>query len=176
MKAKLAIEILNKQREKLIEKKAPKDETWTSQTASYIKEFFGEESVEYIFIKNFNFSVIGHTGMSDEIWRRELAEKERKVLQFITNCIETIECKGIYKPPRVNFLQGVSSNALWTIFSISVPGLLTVGYLFGQFTTDTKNIELRQEVQKLKDSLLEKPKTLISIPIQGTDSGKTENN
>jgi len=175
MNSKRAIELLTKQRNKLTDQSIYKDETWVFQTASYIKDFFGEHSPEYSFIGQFTFTVYGHTGMSNEMWRRELDGKKRKAVKFIDDCIETIQYKGVYKPPKSNFLQNVSSNALWTIFSISVPGLLSVGFLFGQFITDTKNIELRQQVKQLQDSLSNMPSLLIPTKVADTNRNNTIN-
>lgn len=173
MTDKQAIDILTRQRDKLTDQTIYKDENWTFQTASYIKDFFGEQSPEYSFIGQFTFTVLGHTGMTNEMWRDELNSKKRKAINFIDNCIETIQHKGLYKPPKTNFLQNISSNALWTIISISVPGLLTIGYLFGQFITDTKNYDLRLQVKQLQDSLSIRPTYVIPVNEPKTDIKKT---
>ncbi|MFL5762947.1 MAG: hypothetical protein ACJ77K_03325 [Bacteroidia bacterium] len=92
MNKKKAIEILKKQKEKL-----PKDDTWVFQTASYIKDFFGEDSVEFNFISQFTFTVVAHSGTTDDVMRHEVFSRRDKALRYLDNCIEIIETKGLHK-------------------------------------------------------------------------------
>jgi hypothetical protein len=176
MTRKNAIKILIRQKDKLADYTIYKDETWTFQTASFIKDFFGEQSPEFSFISQFKFTVFGHTGMTNEMWRNELDLKQNKALKFIEDCIETIQHKGLYKTPKINFLQNLGSNAVWAIISISVPGLLTIGFIFGQFISDTKNFELKQHVKQLQDSLYFRPTFVIPDNKSNNDTNKTINN
>jgi hypothetical protein len=54
-KQQKAIDILNKQIGKLDDPQYPVDETWKVQTSAYIKEYFGEQSDQYEFIKNLGY-------------------------------------------------------------------------------------------------------------------------
>jgi dipeptidyl aminopeptidase/acylaminoacyl peptidase len=57
MTIKKAIDILQKQKAKIDDQNHPNDENWVFQTASYIKDFFGDKSTEYSFIVQFSFYV-----------------------------------------------------------------------------------------------------------------------
>lgn len=175
MTNKQAIDILKTQKSKLVDKALYKDETWTAQTASYIKDFFGAKSSEYFFITQFSFIYFAPPGMTNEGILLMLQNKITIASRFIDNCIETIQHKGLYKPTKTSFIQNLSNNAIWAIFSISIPGLLTIGYLFGQFTSDTKNYELRQEVKQLKDSLSIIHSLIITNPNTGKGNNKISN-
>lgn len=153
MKTEKAIKILLVQRDKLLDKKIYKDENWVFQTASYIKDFFGEHSPEYKFIGTYTFTALAHNQMSKEEKQLLFKDKENKAVIFLNNCIETIQNKGLFKPPKKNFLQRIGNSAVWTIIGILVPALFSVGFLIGQYFTDTKNIDLKTQVKQLQDSL-----------------------
>jgi hypothetical protein len=97
MKKKRAIEILKLQRDKLYNIEIYKDETWVFQTASYVKDFFGKDSVEFIFLQQFKFTVMGDTSMGDSDWKRAFKDKDDKIKKFMDNCIETLANKGLPK-------------------------------------------------------------------------------
>ena len=174
MNSKKAIEILKIQIEKLDNPKIRKDENWIFQTASYIKDFFGKESAEYSFISNFNFKVPFNQYDNKSFPIEQLNLKILKSRQYLENCIETIKVKGLYKHPKPNFISRISETALWAIISISIPGLLTIGGLFGNMISENKNVELKIENKKLKDSIL----TLknLSQPITHKNSDTINNN
>jgi hypothetical protein len=153
MNNKKAIEILQKQIHKLDDARVHKDENWVYQTASYIKDFFGESSTEYTFICNFSFKVLASNYDDPKVINYELASKPKKAKKYLENCIETISNKGLYKQPKTNFLNRISDTALWTIISISFTGLIYVGFFFGNLYSDKQNIEIKTENEKLKDSL-----------------------
>jgi hypothetical protein len=153
MNNKKAIEILQKQKLKLDNPNILKDETWVFQTASYIKDFFGENSSEYTFISKFEFKAYYTNYGSEQDAVRELNAKTPKAKKYLENCIETISNKGLYKQPKTNFLNRISETALWTIISISFTGLIYVGFFFGNLYSDKQNIELKTENEKLKDSI-----------------------
>ncbi len=148
-----AIEILQKQKLKLDDQNILKDETWVFQTASYIKDFFGENSTEYSFISKFEFKVYFTNYQSEQAAVIELNSKTPKAKKYLENCIETISNKGLYKHPKTNFLTRISETALWTMISVSFVGLLTVGSLFGNWYSNTQNVELKLYNKKLEDSI-----------------------
>ncbi|MBK7872948.1 MAG: hypothetical protein IPJ74_20915 [Saprospiraceae bacterium] len=153
MTVKKAIAILKKQRNKLTDPKHYNDENWVSQTASFIKDFFGDHSLEYGFIKQFKFYVRSSNWDSEEDIKRWLSEKPKQAIKFLDNCIETLEDKGLYKKPKINFLSRLGDTALWAIISLGLPGLITIGFFFGNMYSDKQNIELRRENKSLKDSI-----------------------
>jgi hypothetical protein len=153
MNKRQAIKILEKQRDKLEDKSVYKDDIWVYQSASYIKDFFGEESPEFHFLKRFTFSAIGTSCTTDVEWRNELANKKQKAYQFINSCIETLEHKSLYEKPKLNFLQRWDNATLSSILIPIASVLFMAGYKSGERFTDTKNFRLEQEVGSLKDSI-----------------------
>lgn len=153
MTTEKAIEILIRQRDKVVDKDHYNDETWVFHTASHIKDFFGEDSTEYSFISQFKFTVIGNSAMSNEQWRSDLDHQQDKALKFIDNCIQTIKDKGLYRPPRQNFLQRLNDTWLTTILVLVLSGIGTVTFLIGQYTAGLENIELERDLKQAKDSL-----------------------
>ena len=151
MTVKKAIDILQKQKAKIDDPQHINDDNWVFQTASYIKDFFGDKSTEYSFIAQFHFYVKSTNWDSDEDVRRWLSEKPKEAKKFLDNCIETLQNKGLINKP--NFLQRFSDNALWTSISIILPAIWGFGFLIGQYTSDVKNFDLRLENKSLKDSL-----------------------
>lgn len=152
MTVKKAVDILKAQKAKL-DNFDNKKQNWVFQTASYIKDFFGDNSTEFSFISQFHFHVTSTNYDSPEDVRRWLAEKPIEAKTFLDNCIETLQHKGLVRQPKQNFINQLSDTALWTIIGIAVPGLITIGVFFGNMSSDKQNIELRQEYKLLKDSL-----------------------
>jgi hypothetical protein len=152
MTVKNAIDILKAQKAKL-DNFDNKNQNWIFQTASYIKDFFGENSTEFSFISQFHFHVVSSNWDSPDDIRRWLAEKPIEARRFLDNCIETLQHKGLFRQPKQNFLYRLSDTALWTIISIAVPGLISIGLFFGNMNSDRQNIELLQDNKLLKDSL-----------------------
>jgi len=153
MTVKKAIEILKKQRDKLDSPKSNNNQNWIFQTASYVKDFFGEDSTEFSFISQFHFHVVSTNYDRPDDIRRWLAEKPIEARRFLDNCIETLEHKGLFKQPKQNFLNRLSDTALWTLIPLIGTGLLSIGFFFGNLYSDKQNIELRQDNKLLKDSL-----------------------
>ena len=153
MTVKKAIFILKAQKDKL-DNFDNKNQNWVFQTASYIKDFFGENSTEFSFISQFHFHVVSSICDSPEDIRRWLAEKPVEAERFLDNCIETLQHKGLFKQPKQNFLYRLSDTALWTLIPLIGTGLLSIGFFFGNLYSDKQNIELRQDNKLLKDSLI----------------------
>jgi hypothetical protein len=161
MTTKKAIEILTKQRDKIDDINYPNDETWVYQTAEYIRQFFGENSTQFSYINRFSFSVLATNYDSKEAVRQWMAQKPRDAKQFLNNCIEDLKHTGLYKKPSVNILSKLSDTALWTIIPFTLTTVFTGGFLLGQYLTDIKNIELRQELTKCKNA---SPNTITAYP------------
>lgn len=133
MKPQKAIQTLERQRDKINDPKHPNNDTWKVQTASHIKDFFGEKSDEYAHIRQFSFSVFGHTGMSKEQWRNEMDMNKRRIVQFLDTCIETINDKGLYKPRKKNFLSDWSELQLLKWAIPIATGIFISGMSFSSF-------------------------------------------
>lgn len=153
MNSKKAIEILKKQIQKLDDSTFFKDENWVFQTASYIKDFFGENSTEYAFISKFEFKAYYTNYGNENDAIRELNSKTPKAKKYLENCIETISNKGLYKHPKTNFLNRISDSALWSIITFLLPIVFFSGYYFGNLYSNTQNVELKIENKTLKDSI-----------------------
>lgn len=150
---KKATDILLRQKEKLTTENL-RQGTWLIQTSSIIKDFFGDTSDEYNFIKDFKFYSNTMDIMSAEYdTNAHISKNSKAASQFIDNCIETLNHKGLFKAPKTNSLTQISETALWTIISITVPGLISIGIFFGNMYSDKQNIELRVENKLLKDSV-----------------------
>ncbi len=152
MKKSRAIEILNKQVEKLSEANYEIDHKWTIQTQDYITHFFGTDSPQFKYIIDFKFYGYLELRATEEDIENDKKNQIKDVIRFIHDCIEIIENKGTINQNH-NFLEKINNKTLITIILFLISGLLYVGYLFGTSTTDSKNVELRQENKHLKDSL-----------------------
>ena len=99
---------------------------------SLIKDFFGEDSVEYKKIANKSFWLttqhVGEWGVYDtyEIDKRFFNS-------YLDNCVEKIQIKGLYKEPKKgNFISRISEG--WMIFWVGLflitilPSIFMLGY------------------------------------------------
>jgi hypothetical protein len=154
MTIKKAIGILHNQKGKIDDPNFVNDKTLVFQTASYIKEFFGEDSPEYKFISRFNFAVLASDDISNEDLQYMFTEKEKQIKIFLDNCAETLNHKGLFKQPKQNFLSSFSNVELYSFLITIGTILVTVGLFFGNIYSDRQNIELRQDKKKLQDSLI----------------------
>ncbi|MDZ4204081.1 MAG: hypothetical protein U1C46_04605 [Bacteroidales bacterium] len=152
MNKKKAINILNNQKAKLLDRNIYKDETWVFQTGSYIKDFFGDNSTEYSFISGFTFMVKVLNVTPPEETRRLLKEQEKKAIKFLDDCIETISNKGLCKTDKVNFLKSLDNSTIIALFIFFCTTLFGIGYYFGTEKINKENIELSREVNRLRDS------------------------
>lgn len=173
MNNKKAIEILQKQKLKLDNPNFLKDETWVFQTASYIKDFFGENSAEYVFISKFQFRVYFTNYDSEQDAVRELNAKTPKAKKFLENCIETISNKGLYKEPKTNIISDKSNFELISIVVAIAIFVFWIGYwvksveLFStknktenstSFVSDTASQKITNPEENTTESSKHKPK------------------
>ena len=173
MTKKHAIEILTTQHNKVTadDHDFHRTDNWCFQTASYIKDFFGEQSKEYNFITRFSFKNFHNFESEKSNWlTAELTVHKRQAAKFIDDCIETLTHKGLYKAPKTNFLQRFSDNILVAAITVIVPALCWVGFMFGRYTSDVQNFDLRQEVKLLKDSISISRISTINKPDNKTDT------
>ena len=141
-----AIEILNGQIVKLKKITGNDCNIWKTQTASYIKLFFDENSPEFSFITKYTFYFSDRSGTYDP------RDQIQPLTTFIEDCIETITNRGLYKPPKKNFLYTVDNRWLAAIVVAGLTGMYFLGHSIGKTEADIQNIELRQEVKELKKS------------------------
>jgi hypothetical protein len=126
-----AISILKNQIEKI---KTPEGKTseWSMQTKSYVKSFFGEDSIQFEYFQTFSFF---STYTYDPVL-------------FLNECIEFIKNNGLYKVPKKNFLESLPN---WLIMLL-IPALFSAGLAIGKYTSDLQNIELKRELKELKNN------------------------
>ena len=172
MTVKNAIDILRQQKAKIEDPNHTNDETWVFQTASYIKEFFGDNSPEYKFIARFTFQVLVQDDISNEDIRYFLLEKRTKAKTFLDNCIETLQHKGLFKEPKQNFLSNFSTSEMYSFLLAIGSILITIGFFFGNMYSDKQNTDLRQDKKVLKDSLIILKKLTPSNKISPTRTNK----
>lgn len=151
MTPKQAIDILNRQRDRAEKQTHPHNDTWVVQTTEHIKDFFGENSMQYSYIKDFRFFAVPTNGLTEKQIKPGLENNKKSAVYFLNACIETINDKGLYKPPKKNFLASLSDTWLSVIFVTVIPSLFFVGIWVGEYRSDVKNIELRQELKEIRD-------------------------
>jgi len=120
MRKSKSIKILNR----LI--KENKNENSLIKIRSYILEFFGENSPEYEHSKSLTYKfkeivIKEHTGniktQYTESQRLSIIKSREKVINnFLENCIETINNKGLYKKHKNNLLSEFSDLKLIIMF------------------------------------------------------------
>lgn len=130
-----AIELLQIQLDKADEINSDNHFSWKTQTASYIKDIFGDDSTQYEYISNFVFVVVYN---DDYGYKRQVKSCIPYLKQFLTGCIETVERNGIKKAKK-------SPDEHWSkrhpiLFEIlKAVIILAVGYLFRYFTEPKGN-------------------------------------
>lgn len=102
--------------------------TWKFQTASYIKEFFGEESPEYSFISQFDVTFSRMPFETEEMMMGKYRGMANEANVFLSNCIETLKVKGVYKVPKKNLLQHFKPYQIWLIVSSISVGAFWIGF------------------------------------------------
>lgn len=169
MTKKKAIEILTTQKNKIDDQNYPNDENWVSQTASYIRSFFGENSNEFKLISTFKFYVTHFDPVEEEINVRYSPKMENNAKIFIDNCIETLTVKGIYKEPNVNFLYKMTDQGVIGLISLICIPVFSAGYFCGNYFAINKVDAQKIEMKKKIDSL----NKLLPIPFSKPSDFKT---
>lgn len=164
MRRNKAIRILEEQKIKLQNNQSY---SWTLETCSYIKAFFGEKSDQAEFFKyynwdwNFNVPSIG-AGENYTTKEGQISETQK----YLDACIFTLQNIGIYKSPTQNLLTRIPD---WAI-TIIVPSLFIGGTLFGKYLSDVQNIELKNKNEELKfqvDRTFNKYKMVVKMLYEG---------
>ena len=123
------------------------DNLWSIETRTYIEKFFGQDSEQLKYVKDFKWRP---SVASDPISYRPTMEK------FLNNCIETIQNIGLYKAHSENWFSKLPN---W-IINLGLPALCFVSFGVGVLFTTNNNYELRKENSELKEKL-----SLISLKI-----------
>jgi len=147
-KKNVAIQALNKQKEKLTDEEHYNDWAWIAHTADIVKKYIGENSTLHTAITRFSFGVTSYGHVTNEEARAEFDAKERTAARYIDKCIEYIELNGIKREPKINFLQRLSDKVVWSILI----GIGTFGFFLGNLT---KSIQIDREKIKLEQQLVQ---------------------
>lgn len=134
MNKKKAIRIINEQKEKIRNNPELRNTQWNFQTASYIKDIFGKDSTEYSWISQFKW-VVTYVSINDETpsyVKSEIASKPKKAIQFLDNCLDIIENKGVFKEKKENWFSGKKN---WQILSVLV-GVGLFGFGIGYWVKE----------------------------------------
>lgn len=139
MRKDKAIKILKTQSEKLNDVNNL-DNLWSIETRTYIEKFFGQDSEQLKYVKEFK-------------WRPSVSSEpvlyRPTMVKFLNNCIETISNIGVYKPPTENWFSKLPN---WSI-NLGLPALCFVSFGIGVLFTTNNNYELRKENSELKEKL-----------------------
>lgn len=144
MNKRKAIKILKQQKDKI---KKNQNNQWIIETASYVKDFFGSDSVEYSWICKFKWSVSFVTidGEKPKWVANAMKQKPYEASKFLENCISVLKNKGVYKKPKINFFSEYSN---WKVLGILF-AVLVFGFWIGYWT---KDFEIFSKGKKYKDS------------------------
>jgi hypothetical protein len=148
MNKKKAISIIENQITKLESSKSNRTYSWVIETRTYIEQFFGKESHQSNYFNYYSWSP--SPGIN-------LDEQEKKTINYLKDCINTIENIGIYKPPIENWFSKLPN---WLI-NLGLPALCFISFSVGILFTNNNNSELRIENKKLKEKLLFKSSDTI---------------
>lgn len=159
------IDILKEQLEKLDDEYSSKSENWQIQTKSYIKDIFGEDSVEFEHISKFTFYPYhAHSLLQSELIQ-ETNERTKNIKDFIKNCINTLEKRSQNESPnmenvnngnRGNFISRMSEG--WAIFLVGVVFFTWGGFCYSFGVWQTKNT-----VDTTKDKMERKIDSLFKV-------------
>lgn len=158
MKKKHAIQVLRKQINKL-DHNTNLNNKWTVQTKSYLKAFFGTDSEQYEYFKDFRWK----HGVADD------PEKHVKPVSiFLNDCIEVIQDIGLKKEEKKNFLSRIPD---WSIIPI-IASLIFIGGILGRYQKDIAFIRMEEKIEKLQDSLSVAAPNNIPDKVKQVDSEK----
>ncbi len=148
-----AIQILERQRDKVDDASIPNDEVLVFQTAEYIKTFFGETSEQYNFISRYSFWV-KYTSMDDMVdVRRWMKERPLQFKRFLNDCIEFINDNGLYKLPKKNFLANINNGVLIPLVLFILPIIFFSGKMVGENVKNKEELKIEKNYQDLRDSV-----------------------
>jgi hypothetical protein len=141
---KLAVKVLEQQRTKFINSEDTYIVIW--QTIDILAVYLGTESQSYLLIKSFTF------GKSSPDEQKQKEEKIR-FIECLDNAIDTIKKIGVIQKER-NFINRISDKWLIPTVFFLLSGIFTASTLLAKKLSDTENIELKNQIKTLQDSLL----------------------
>ncbi|MFP5041788.1 hypothetical protein [Parasediminibacterium sp. JCM 36343] len=164
-----------------LKSKIPTDEEsetlWLTQTSSFIKLFFGQESKEYKFINNFSFkdSVFRPSEFWKESWKgydpnpQPKTDYKKTATLYLDDCIETLKIKGLYCNPEQSILKFLFSSKNWYLTSSFIAIIYTAGIMTAKLTITEKS-----EKQLASSSFIAKSDTIpnkkSNIELKATDT------
>lgn len=173
MRKSKAIKLLKQQIEKINNDNTHKDFLLVIQIKTYIQLLFGEKSDQFNYINSFSFPYYVENKEPDKTTSKYLEMSKNSLIKFLTNCIEILQAKGVEK--NGNILTNVGNSTIIGVITFLIPSLLSVGYLFGVSTTDSKNVELRQENKQLIKEKNELTDSLTTIRTTFNKTNKISN-
>ena len=132
MNSTKAIKLLNMQLEKLNTLNQDTFQAWKSQTSSYIKDIFGENTEEYKFIKNHRFLGL----YNDDPYNVQIKNNTPSIRTHLENCIESLEHRGLIKQKAGTQKDKESWTKKYPLIFEIVKAIiiLLVGYFFRVIT------------------------------------------
>ena len=128
MKLSKAIEIIEQQKQKVINPKHENNKLLIVETSSYLRYFFGSNSAEYNFIDSFDFTIDFGRKVTEQY--RDIAFKKNAddFVLFLENCKTSLKNKGLPKEPNNNFLSSKSNSELIPILFAVIVVIFSLGY------------------------------------------------
>jgi len=116
---------------------------WHGSTLHYIENIFGKDTYAYKTFSQFRAFDIQDT--ASESYTKITQNLEKLLDEFV----DMVKSDCYQKEIKTNFLQNLDNS----ILALIIGGVCTGCFLIGQFTSDIKNYDLKQENRKLSDSL-----------------------
>lgn len=155
-----AIEILKNQLEKLKTITIQNHSSWRTQTKSYIITLFGDKSPECDFLSHFSFINSYESDFTAIKRNTPIAEN------FINNCIETIQHRGLKKKEWKHILITTHPAIFWALFTTLCGGFFVIGQL-----TANKSNNTPSEITKGKNDDIHK--TDLPVKNNSTENSKS---
>jgi hypothetical protein len=168
MRKKKAKEILENQINKLADSQKLFSQLWFVNTQSYLRDMLGDDSLEFRRMYN------TYRPFDDLEWnpfknkKEPVTEEEIKIYRneltnFLRDCQETIENKGIYKQQKGNFLSNVRSEVILGVLIFILPIIYYAGFEIASNKGDIQSNSMKTEIEDLKRSIKTKDDSLYIL-------------
>lgn len=166
MKRKKAIQILENQKQKVLDKNIKNDKQLVIQTCSFIIDFFSTDSPEFHYINKFDFNIDFHPNVPKENKPRVLKNRENEFIIFLDNCKHTLKEKGIYKPKDRNWFSHKTNDFILK----SIIGIFIAGIPIGYWIREVELFSLIFKKEKTESTFTSQTE---SLPLLTSDIPKT---
>lgn len=152
MRKSNAIEILEKQKQIFVDKSYQNTSAWLKLTSSYILEFLGQDSVEYLSFSKFEFTT-RFVNMPDKLIELTQKGERSEIIGLLQNSIEKLKTGKLYKKQPKNLFSKLSNIKILIIIAPILGAIFGIGYYFGVEKVNKDAINLETKYRNLKDSV-----------------------